>query len=75
MNFQQSAGKWLCFKEEVAPAFVGELRLEQEEGEDRHYFYFCPEAGRRLSCRDCRKIAKKLSELNGGPSDQATGIE
>jgi hypothetical protein len=65
VNFQQSADQWLCFKEEADPSFVGELRLEQEGGDDYPYFYFRPAPDRLLSCRDCRKIMEKLSELNG----------
>lgn len=44
---------------------LGQFVEAKQGGDDGLNFYFRPAPNQLFSCRDCRKAAEKLSELNG----------
>lgn len=65
MNFREVAGQLIAYRDDTGPCLVyGTIVKAQLDGDDQEWAYFTP-TGAHMSCRDCRKIAEKLSELNG----------
>lgn len=66
MEFRQAGTEWIGYREEPDREVIcGHIVKAMQDDDLDSFFYFQPVVGILLSCRDCRKIAAKLSELNG----------